>query len=251
MKHFLVFVWPVVFLALISCGGEKPAAEGSKPDPGAPAPISQSGVVAGTIKFIGAAPPAKKIAVTKDKNACGEYKWSEELVVGSGNGIRWAVVSVDAMPALARVSTPSAQPAVLDQKGCQFHPHVLLVRAGGTVEILNPDGVLHNFHSYSKLNTPINQAQPAFRKTMQVKLDRPETFKIGCDAHGWMSGWIVVTDHPFYALSDEAGNFRIEGVPAGKQVIKVWHETLGMHSKEVEISAGKETKVVFELDKKK
>src|SRR5574341_35413 len=66
----------------------------------------------------------------------------------------------------------------LDQNGCEYHPHVMAFPAGSTVEILNPDGILHNVHSYSKVNSPFNQAQPKFKKTMEVKIEKPEAIEV-------------------------------------------------------------------------
>jgi plastocyanin len=144
-----------------------------------------------------------------------------------------------------------AQKVVLDQKGCQFQPHVLRVPAGAEVDILTPDGVLHNIHTFPAVNAPINKAQPKFKKVMTEKLgDKPEIMKVRCDAHSWMLGWIAVTGHPYYAVTDDKGGVRLENVPPGKHTVEVWHETLGKLSMEVEVNAGAETKVTFELAKK-
>jgi hypothetical protein len=64
-----------------------------------------------------------------------------------------------------------------------------------------------------------------------------------------MAGWVVVQEHPYYAVTDVEGSFRITNVPAGKHKVEVWHETLGKQTKEVEVKAGAETKVAFELKK--
>lgn len=207
------------------------------------------GTISGEVKFVGTPPAFKKILVNKDIQACGQEKFNEELMVSSGQGMRWVVAWVELVNTTMGVASIQAKPVVLDQKSCQFKPHVLLVPQGGEVKILNPDGVLHNFHTESKINPPVNLAQPGFRKEMSVKFERPEIFRIKCDAHGWMSGWIVVTQHPFYAVTDEDGKFRIDNIPVGKRLVRMWHETLGEFSKEVEVRAGKETKIVFELKK--
>lgn len=196
-----------------------------------------TGTIAGEVVFAGKVIPRKKIVVNKDTQVCGTEKESEELVVGPNNGVQWALVSLQMPP------DPNGQKTgtvTLDQKGCRFQPHVLLVPMGGSVKILNPDGVLHNFHSDSTVNPPVNKAQPKFKKEMYEVFGSPEIFRIKCDAHSWMSGWIVVTEHPFYGVTDANGGFELKGVPAGKQILKVWHETLGKVAQiEVEVKAGK------------
>lgn len=217
---------------------------------GASTPVTAQGggTIVGEVKFAGTPPAPKVIKVNKDNQACGDEKKSEELLVGADKGIQWAVVSV----ADAKGPAPkAAQKPVLDQKGCHFQPHVLLVPAGAEVEILNNDGVLHNIHTFATANPSINKAQPKFKKVMTEKFgDKPEIIKIQCDAHSWMSAWAVITGSPYYSVTDEKGAFKIDNVPPGKHKVEVWHETLGKMTKEVEVKAGAPTKVTFELAKK-
>lgn len=205
-------------------------------------PVQGQGTIVGQVLFKGIPPVPKRVTVNKDKEACGEYQDNEELVVGLNKGIRWAVISLKSLPMEMRWDG-----ITLDQQGCRFSPHIRLIPVGSKLTILNPDGVLHNFHSYSAVNPSVNKAQPKFKKAMEVSFDKPERFRIGCDAHGWMKGWIVVMEHPFYAVTDEKGSFKLEGVPAGKQVLKIWHETLGELNAEVEVMAGETTRVSFEM----
>jgi plastocyanin len=118
------------------------------------------------------------------------------------------------------------------------------------MDILNPDGVLHNVHTFSTANPSINKAQPKFKKVLTEKFDKAEIVRVQCDAHGWMSGWIVVQDHPYYAVSGDDGSFKIDNVPAGKHTVQLWHESGAKLAKEVEVKAGQPTKVTFELSKK-
>ena len=100
----------------------------------------------------------------------------------------------------------------LDQKGCEYQSARVAFPAGRTVEILNPDGILHNMHSYSKVNSPFNQAQPKFKKTLEVKIEKPETVEVKCDVHGWMqAGWLPPT--PYVAVTDNSGDFKLTDVP--------------------------------------
>jgi Carboxypeptidase regulatory-like domain len=120
--------------------------------------------------------------------------------------------------------------------------------APGEIKILNSDGVLHNIHTFSTANPPVNKAQPKFKKEMVEKFEKPELIKVQCDAHSWMLGWIYVTENPA-TVTDGNGAFKLENVPPGKHKVEVTHPVLGKQTKEVEVKAGQETKVAFELKK--
>jgi plastocyanin len=203
------------------------------------------GTVSGRVVLVGDAPQAKKIEITKDREKCGSEKISEELVVSPDRGIKNAVVSLNGV----KGSAAGAATPVLDQKGCVFSPRVVIATPGKPVDILNNDGILHNVHTYSSKNPPINKAQPAFKKKMTESFSQAEIIKVTCDAHPWMTGWIVVTDQPA-AATDGAGAFKLTDVPAGNHTLEIWHETLGKVSKQISVKAGEETKVTIELSKK-
>jgi len=212
--------------------------------PARPAGAQGGGTITGEVKVTGTPPAPKVIKVNKDNQVCGNEKKVAEVEVGAGGGLANAVVSV----ADAKAPKPAKKPA-LDQKGCEFRPAVL-VAFPGEVDILNSDGVLHNIHTFSTANAPINKAQPKFKKVMTERFDKPEVIKVQCDAHSWMHAWIVVTEQPA-AATDDKGTFRIENVPPGKHRVEVWHPVLGKQAREVEVKAGQETRVSFELAAKK
>jgi plastocyanin len=208
---------------------------------------SSGGTISGRVVFVGDAPAAKKVKVTKDNEKCGAEITAEDLVVGSDKGIQYAVVSV---VGLKGAPPKPANPPTINQKGCVFRPHVVIAPVGAGVDIINDDGILHNFHTSSTKNSPMNRAQPGFRKKMTETFTQPEIIKVSCDAHSWMSAWLVVTDHPYIDTTDGSGAFKINDVPPGNQTIEVWHETLGKITKTVAVKAGEETKITIELSKK-
>jgi hypothetical protein len=206
-----------------------------------------AGSLSGRITYAGAPPPKKKLDVSKDKEVCGKNEiYDESLVVGPDKGLKNAVVTVLG----AKGGTFASQKVELDQKGCQYVPHVVVVPTTGQLDILNSDGILHNIHTHSTANPAINVAQPKFKKVLTQKFTKPEIIKAACDAHGWMSGWIVVTDHPFVAVTDDKGNFAIKDIPPGKYTVEIWQETLGKQVKEVTIKAKEDVKLTLELAKK-
>ncbi len=210
--------------------------------------VKDGGTISGMVMFAGTPPQRKEIAVTKDKEVCGKEKHlSWDLVVGPHKGIDNVVVRlVDVKKGKKWPSTK----ATLDQNGCDYKPHVVVVPAGGELDILNSDGILHNIHTYSTANPPINKAQPKFKKVLNEKFAKPEMIQAKCDAHGWMSGWIVVSDNPYIAVTDEKGEFTLKDVPPGQYKLEVWQETLGKTVKEVTVKPKEETKLHVELAKK-
>jgi plastocyanin len=210
--------------------------------------VANGGSIVGTVAFAGDAPVPVKLEITKDQAACGKTeKVDESLLVGSDNGLQNVVVSI------ANIEKGKKMPAegpTLDQKDCRYAPHVMISPAGAEVTILNSDGILHNIHTYSEKNPAFNKAQPKFKKKMKESFAEPETVKMTCDAHSWMTGWLVVQGHPYYAVTDEKGMFSLTDVPAGDYELKFWHEVLGETTQKVSVKAGEETKVSAEMVKK-
>ena len=196
------------------------------------------GTIEAEVKYNGA-PVVEKLKVNKDTEKCGTEAVIEKVVVGGNKGLAYAVVSVPGAKGATKTK------AVIDQKGCKFTPHVVAMQPG-EIEIKNSDDILHNIHTYSTANPAINKAQPKFKKTMTEKLEKPEVVKFTCDVHSWMLGWVAVTPGPA-AVTDANGVAKVEGVPAGKHKVEVWHETLGKQEKEVEVKPGQVTKVSFEM----
>ena len=210
--------------------------------------VSNGGTIAGTVKFVGEAPALAKIETTKDVDVCGKTeKFDEVLVVGEGNGIKNVVVSI---ANIEKGKAPAVEGGTLDQKECIYTPRVVLSPAGMDLNILNNDGILHNIHTYSEANPSINKAQPKFRKKMTQKFEQPETIRVECDAHGWMKGWLVVTDHPYYAVTDASGAFELADVPAGSYTLRIWHETLGEMTQDITLEAGGSASVALEMAQK-
>jgi len=206
--------------------------------------VKDGGTISGTVKFKGTAPAPKKVDVSKDKEVCDKTpKVDESLIVSNGNLVNAVITITD----ISKGKKMEVAKVTLDQQGCDYHPHVLAFPAGSTVTIVNPDGILHNIHSYSKVNAPFNMAQPKFKKTMDVKIDKPETIEVRCDVHGWMEGWLVVTPNPYFAVTDNSGSFKLTDVPAGTYTVEVWQQKLGKTTQKVTVKAKEDAKVNFEM----
>jgi hypothetical protein len=125
---------------------------------------SAGGTISGRVVFVGDAPAARKVKVTKDGEKCGTEVMAEELVVGSDKGIQNAVVSVAGLKGAP--AKPANRPTV-DQKGCVFRPHVLIAPVGVGIDVLNNDGILHNFHTHGTKNSLLTC--PCIRKGPNVE----------------------------------------------------------------------------------
>ncbi len=211
-------------------------------------PVSGGGSVSGQVKFAGTPPAPEKFPVTKDQEVCGQEKTKPDLLVSSGGGIANAVVVIKA--AKGKPLTVPTDPVTFDQKGCDYHPHVLAFPAGSTVRVLNPDGVLHNVHVQGKVNPEANRAMPKFQKQVDWKIEKPEwPIAVKCDAHPWMHAYWLSMDEPYYAVTDENGNFSITDIPPGEYDVEVWHEVLGKMPEKVTVQSGQDTKVAWEMKK--
>jgi len=138
-------------------------------------------------------------------------------------------------------------PVVIDQKGCQYHPHVLAVRVGQPIVVSNSDAFLHNIHALSVDNPGFNIGQPTKDPGRNVGVMKvPEIFKVKCDVHPWMGAYVHVIDHPFFAVTKEDGTFAIPaGLPDGRYTLAAWHEKLGEKLAVVEVKGGKAEAVDF------
>ncbi len=207
--------------------------------------VSNGGTITGTITYSGEAVAPKKLKIDKDKKVCSHDQptYSEVLLINKENrGIQNVVVSITNISQGKDWSLPEGGP-VLDQKGCWFSPHLLVVPAGLTFYIQNNDGILHNIHTHSKINRPVNKAQPKFLKRLKMKFDKPEYVQISCDVHNWMDGWVVVAAHPYYAVADKNGSFTLDNVPSGSYEVEIWHEKLGKQTQKVTVKGGADAKV--------
>jgi len=146
-------------------------------------------------------------------------------------------------------------PLEIDQSGCMYKPHVAGMIAGQKMKIVNSDDTNHNIHSLPTKNSPFNFSQP--KKGMEKVLEGGQTFnnpevmiKIKCDVHPWMSAYVGVLTHPFFAVSGKGGAFEIKNVPAGKYTLVTWHEDFGTTEQEIEVKDGATTEQDVKLTKK-
>ena len=215
-----------------------------------------AGTLKGHVKYDGKAPKKKKLRMDADP-VCGSSHsspvLSENFKMASDGSMAEALVYLKNVK--YRGGVPS-ETAVLDQKGCIYMPHVFGMVAGQELLIKNSDATLHNIHSMPKVNKEFNFAMPKVVKEKKATFSKsePDPFYIKCDVHPWMKTRVLVSDHPYFAVTDAKGNFSIEGIPAGTYEVVCWQEKFGKRTltAEVTIGEGDTTKdFVFTRPKKK
>jgi len=190
---------------------------------GGPAAATGRGSLAGRVTFRGDAPALPPLEVAKDRETCGERVPSEALLVSPRTrGVRYAVVSLEGAPP---AGATEAGEATLENRRCRFAPHVLAVRVGTELAIVNGDPVLHNLRGWLDGQRALfNVVQPTQGQVTQRTIKRAGVIRLTCDAHAHMGGYVLAFDHPYFGVTDEDGDFSIAQVPAGTYRLTVWHE---------------------------
>ena len=224
---------------------EQPSSPAAEQPAAAPAatPIDPATVatVSGTVKFDGAAPKATKIDMSQDP-ACKGINEAENVAVDGGNLGNVFVYVKDGLG--SRTFDVPATPVVLDQSGCKYHPHVLGVMAGQTVQIKNDDQTTHNIHPTPKDNREWNESQPPSSPAIEKNFAREEIMlPVKCNQHPWMKMYINVVKSPFFAVTDKSGKYEIKGLPPGDYTIAFVQEKLGEQDQKVTVAA-KDSKTV-------
>lgn len=231
--------------AVIGCAGAVMAE-----DQAAPAGVMGTASISGKVTFEGTVPPAPKIKMDADPVCLSQHGASVNapLLVVNNKGVQYAFVFV-ASGTQGKYAVPTA-PAVFDQHGCMYEPHVLGVQAGQGVEIRNSDSTLHNVNAKSAQSSPFNLAMPTQGMKITKQFDKPEIMvPVRCNVHPWMQAYIGVVDHPFFAVSGSDGTFSITGLPAGTYTLQVWHETLGTQTQTVTVTDGQKASANFTFGK--
>jgi hypothetical protein len=212
--------------------------------------IADAGSIIGNVRFVESPPKLEPVKVTKDQDYCGETLPNETYLVDANDGLKNAVVFVEAAPP----GTP-ADPQklnLIENNGCLYSPRILAMQKGERLRVRNNDPKLHIPHSYLNDKTVFMLSLP-FKNTLldaTQKIRDAGVLKLVCDTHSWMIGFVHVFDHPYFAVTDEKGSFSIPNLPAGVYTLKAWHEDAGLRSQEIIVSDSGEIRVNFEFSRK-
>jgi len=240
----------LLLLFYAGCGGaEKPAVTetaATEAPAGPPVDPATAATVTGKVVFKNGKPRANRLRMDADA-ACaalhGQPVFSDEVVINDNGTLRYVFVYVKS--GLGNYSFPAPkEPAVLDQHGCLYTPHVIGVQTNQDVKILNSDQTTHNIHPVPSVNREWNTSMPPGAEPLIKSFPREELLiPVKCNVHPWMKSYIGVLKHPFFAVTGADGSFTIKGLPPGDYTIAAWQEKFGTVEQKVTVGA-KETKSV-------
>jgi hypothetical protein len=209
-----------------------------------------AGVLKGIVKFTGKKPARKTVDMSGDP-ACVEAHHGkavdESVDVNPDGTLANVFIYLKSGLEGKKFEVPTA-PVTIDQHGCWFHPRVMGIQTGQTLQVTNSDPVTHNIHPLAEINREWNHSQGQGDAPIARRFIKPEVMiRVKCNIHSWMHAFIGVLDHPYFAVTGEGGAFEIRNVPPGDYTIEAWQETLGTQEQKITVgpSGAIETSFVF------
>ena len=188
--------------------------------------VANPGTISGTVKWSGHQPASLTMPIDKDAEVCDpdshKRRDLQRLVVGPDNGVANTVVFLKSISSGKAMDIPEAHRS-LDQKRCQYEPHILIVPESGALQMKSSDPVLHTVHmdGAATFNLPF----PFQNRITTRNMPSAGLVNLKCNGgHVWMNAELLVVSHPYYAVTDEDGRFKLTGVPPGDYELVAWHE---------------------------
>jgi hypothetical protein len=225
-------------LAAIAFLGSVCAAQDTAPRAGYQAEtVANGGTITGTVKWSGPMQKDLSRPITKNADVCDPNHQMnrdlERLEIAPDGGVANTVVFLKNISKGKAMDLPAARQS-LDQKNCRYEPHILLVPRDGNMQMKNSDTVLHNIHMVGA--AVYNLPFPLKDKVISRSMRRDGVIDLKCDAgHIWMNAEVLVVEHPYYAVTDQHGNFELKNVPPGEYVVTAWHEGWKIEREEIVI----------------
>lgn len=228
--------------AVASTDATDVSSSSSAPKPKGPrGPIDPAtvGAITGVVRLDGAAPERKPI--TASSGGCPEHTTpllTEDVVVENG---ALANVFVHVKEGLAGWDLPpvASEPVAMNQHGCQYVPHVVGMRVGGTLLVQNSDPTSHNVFIRARANDSVNPIQTPGSKPVEWTPTKKELgVPCECSLHPWMRAFVCVVDDPWFAVTGADGSFSLAGLPPGDYVLEAWHEKYGKRTAKVSLEPG-------------
>lgn len=242
----LLIVSSIIATALSARAAGKAAQEDPAPAPTGYVEIEMTGggAVSGTVKVPEPSSMPSGYKVTRDESTCGQRLPNEAILRAGDGALKNVVVSIEGITrGKAANRTVSAR---LDNFECRFVPHVLAMSVGQKLVITNSDPILHSLKALVDGIAIFNVALPVQNQKVSRTIREPGLVSIKCDdGHLWMSAFVQAFDHPYFAVTDEKGSFRIDRLPPGRYTLRAWHELLGTATRIVDVAEGEDTSASF------
>lgn len=205
--------------------------------PGTARSTDNSASLTGVVKFEGTAPKPSRIDISADANCAKAHPTpvtTEGIIVGANSGLADGIIYVsDGLG--GRTFQPPQQPAVFEQKGCQYKPHVLAMQTNQKLDVVNSDATTHNIHPKSGV-----EHDSATGSTARTNIHTRGNCNPGeVQYTSWIRGYIAVFKHPYFVVTDTSGSFDLKDLPPGSYTITAWQEKLGTLSQKITVGAGK------------
>jgi plastocyanin len=243
------FACVIALAALTACSGD--SSKSAEPVSPAAAPDAKKvdTATAATIKgkvLLEGTPPENPVIKMGSDPACGSAEVRAESYVADSGALQNVFVHIkDGLGNKYIFDTPT-EPVKLDQKACRYVPHVLGVRVSQPLEVANSDQTLHNVHGMPKTNREFNHGQPIVGMKNTVTFTSPEVMvPFKCDVHAWMSAYVGVVPHPYFAVTGKEGAFELQTIPPGTYTVEAWHEKLGRQTQTVTLGEKDSKDVTF------
>jgi len=209
--------------------------------------VTDGGSISGVITVSGATSKLPKREIKKDPQVCGAgTRDSQQLIVSPDGGLKNVIVMVQDVKR-GKAVPAAAQAVEIDQKNCEYTPHVMAIPVNADIAVRNSDPLLHNIHFYENDDSLFNIAQPSQGQVNKRKLDKIGMVYAECDVHGWMQGHIAVVDNPYFAITDDKGKFSITDLPPGAYKVRIWHEYLGEKTADLKVNSKSDTALTLDL----
>jgi hypothetical protein len=238
-----------LFLLIIAVAGTMVISGGRRVNAGGAGSTTGGGSasVKGIVTFTGTVPRAKQINMAADPSCAKQHAAPaviQEVVTDKEGDLQNVIVFIsDGLGDHA--FDPPTQPAVIEQKGCLYQPHVLAMQANQPLEVVNADPVMHNIHPMPNNNREWNKAEVPGSKIDESFPRQEIAIPVKCNLHPWMRGYIAVFKHPYFVVTGKDGSFDLGNLPPGLYTLTAWHEKLGTMTQKITLGANETKNIDF------
>jgi len=250
LPQTIVLVALVISASLAACSSkQQPESQEAAPNaPTATVDPATAGTITGTVTLNGAPPEAHPIIMSAAPE-CAKLHSSPptypEVVTGDNGALADVAVYVKSGLGNYRFDAPSA-PAVLDQAGCMYEPHVLGLMVHQTLRVQNTDSIEHNVHPVPHQNKAWNKSQPIGGGPIDSSFEHPElAIRVLCNLHPWMRAYLFVFSHPYFDVTTKSGAFALKNLPPGTYTIEAWQEKYGTQDQTVTLAPHQSAQMSF------